>query len=54
MAHLLERREFGDVEVDALVLLAMVEIFGARPRTDTERDAAVLVVERGFLGHERR
>jgi hypothetical protein len=47
---LLAGREFGDVELDALVLLAIVEVFGSTPRTAVETDAALLVLERGFLG----
>jgi AcrR family transcriptional regulator len=50
MVALLAGREFGDVELDALLLLAIVETFGARARTATELDAALFVLERGFLG----
>jgi AcrR family transcriptional regulator len=53
LVHLLRGREFGDVEVDALVLLAFVEVFGALPRTSIELDAAMAVLERGFRGDER-
>lgn len=53
MAGLLAGREFGDVDIDALMLLALVEVFGSVPRSEGELEAALLVVERGFLGHGR-
>ena len=49
LAGLLADRGFGDVEVDGLLLLAVLEVFGSVPRSDVELDAALLVVERGFL-----
>jgi AcrR family transcriptional regulator len=50
MARLLTGRSFGDADLDGLLLLAMVEAFGSVPRSATEVDAAVHMVERGFLG----
>ena len=50
MVRLLQGRGFGDVEVDGLVLLAVVEAFGSVPREPVEVDAAVHVVQRGLLG----
>jgi AcrR family transcriptional regulator len=50
MARFLQGRPFGDLGVDALVLLAFVEAFGAVPREPAEVDAGVHVVRRGFLG----
>ena len=50
VARLLRARDFGDVEMDGLVLLALVEAFGSLPRQAAEVDAAVHIVERGFLG----
>ena len=50
MARFLQGRPFGDLDVDALVLLAFVEAFGAVPRHPAEVDAAVHIVQRGFLG----
>jgi AcrR family transcriptional regulator len=50
MARLLRPRGFGDVEVDALVMVALVDAFGVRERTDRVVEAAVEVIERGFLG----
>ena len=49
LAGLLADRGFGDVDVDGLLLLAVLEVFGSVPRSDVELDAALLVVERGFL-----
>lgn len=48
--RLVHGRGFGDTETDAVVLLALVEAFGARPRTAGEVDAVVRIVERGLLG----
>ncbi len=50
MAELLVGQGCGDPDVDGLLLLAVVEQFGSTPRTDAELEAALLVVERGFLG----
>jgi AcrR family transcriptional regulator len=48
MARLLRGSDHGDVEIDGLVLLAVVEAFGAQPREPVEVDAALHVVARGF------
>jgi hypothetical protein len=50
LARLLAGRSFGDPELDGVLLLAMVEAFGAMPRSTAEIDAGVRMVERGFLG----
>lgn len=50
MVRLLAGRTFGDVEVDAVVLLAVVEAFGAGDRGEADVEAALRAVERGFLG----
>jgi len=50
MARRLGGRDFGDVDVDGIVLLAIVEAFGSQPREPVEIDAAVHVIERGCLG----
>ena len=47
--RVLAGRDFGDVDADAIALLAFVEAFGAVPRRPVEVDAALHVVERGFL-----
>lgn len=50
MVRLLEGRSpAGDVDVDGLVLLAMIEAFGAGDRDPVDVDAALRIVERGFL-----
>jgi AcrR family transcriptional regulator len=50
MARLLAGRGFGDVEMDAVVLLATVEAFAYHEREPAELDAVVRMVERGFFG----
>lgn len=50
VARLLRGRPFGDHEVEAVVLLAVVETFGSTPRSAPEVDAAMHVLERGFVG----
>jgi AcrR family transcriptional regulator len=50
MAGYLAPRGFGDADVEAVVMVALLGVFGARPRPSTEVDAAVHIVERGFLG----
>jgi AcrR family transcriptional regulator len=54
MSHYLRARGFGDVEMDAVVVVALFGVFGARPRPATEVDAAVHIIERGFLGTHPR
>lgn len=49
MARVLRERTFGDIDAEALVLLAFVETFGYRARRPAEVDAALHVLERGFL-----
>jgi AcrR family transcriptional regulator len=50
LARLLAGRDGGDVEIDAMILLATVEAFGSAPADSADVDAAIRVVERGFLG----
>jgi len=50
MARYLLPRGFGDVEFEAVVMVALLGVFGARRRPATEIDAAARVIERGFLG----
>jgi AcrR family transcriptional regulator len=50
LAHALRPRGFGDADTDAIVLLSLLDTFGAQERPARVLDAAVLVVERGFLG----
>ena len=50
VARLMQGRTFGDVDVDAVVLLAVIEAFGSLPRDPVEVDAAIHVIEHGFAG----
>jgi AcrR family transcriptional regulator len=50
MVRFLQPREFGDVETEATVLVALLSAFGARERDTRTIDAAAHIVERGFLG----
>lgn len=52
MARYLQPRGFGDDDFDALVMVALLGVFGARTRTAAEVDAAALIIERGLLGTE--
>ncbi len=50
MVPILGGRGFGDVEVDAVVMVALLGAFGAQRRGAAAADAAAHVVERGLLG----
>jgi AcrR family transcriptional regulator len=50
MARNLRPRGFGDVEFEAVVMVALLGAFGARRRTPAEIDAAAHIIERGLLG----
>jgi AcrR family transcriptional regulator len=50
MARYLRPRGFGDVDMEAVVGVALLGVFGARPRPATGVEAGVHVVERGLLG----
>jgi AcrR family transcriptional regulator len=50
LVRYLQPRGFGDVDIEAVVMVALLGVFGARPRPSAEVDAAVHVVERGLLG----
>lgn len=52
MARYLGPRAFGDVDMDAVVMVALLGVFGARPRPPAEVEAAALLIERGLLGRE--
>jgi AcrR family transcriptional regulator len=49
-ADALGGRGFGDVDIDAVVLVALLGVFGARQRGTADVDAAVHIIERGLLG----
>jgi AcrR family transcriptional regulator len=50
LAQFLERRQFGDVDTDAVVMEALLSGFGARDRPPSMVEAAAHVIERGLLG----
>jgi AcrR family transcriptional regulator len=50
MVKFLGPRGFGDVETDAVVLVALMDAFGVQQRPARTVDAAVHIIERGFLG----
>ncbi len=51
MSQYLQPRGFGDVDVDAAVMVALLAVFGARERPAAEVEAAAIVIEQGILGH---
>ena len=50
MLQFLEPRQFGDAEVDALVLLSLVDAFASVERPPALVNGALRIIERGFLG----
>ena len=50
MARYLEPRGFGDMDMEAMVMVALLAVFGARERPPVEVEAAAHVIERGLLG----
>src|ERR1700722_17058071 len=50
MVPILAGRGFGDVDVDAVVMVALLGAFGAQQRGPAAVDAAAHVLERGLLG----
>jgi AcrR family transcriptional regulator len=50
MMRVLGDRGFGDVDVDAVVMVALLGAFGAQQRGAAGVDAAAHIVERGLLG----
>jgi AcrR family transcriptional regulator len=53
LARFLAPRGFGDVNTEAVVMVAFLDAFGARRRPPAAIDAAVRMFERGLLGRER-
>jgi AcrR family transcriptional regulator len=51
LRRFLRPRDFGDVDTEAVVMLALVSSFGTRERSAATIDAAAHVVEHGLLGH---
>ena len=50
VAGLLSTRRFGDPDFEAIVFVALLGVFGTRPRGPAEIDAAIDVIERGLFG----
>jgi AcrR family transcriptional regulator len=50
MARFLAPREFGDVDTEALVMVALLATFGTRGRSAPTIEAATHIIERGFFG----
>ena len=50
LARFLSPRGFGDADTDAVVLLALLDALGTRERPARTIDAALQLIERGFLG----
>ena len=50
MAVFLRPRGFGDLDAEALIMVAMLGAFGARPRSAPANDAAAHIIEQGLLG----
>ena len=49
MATMLSARALGDVDIDAVILVAIIEEFGSKTSTKAELDAVLLLIERAFL-----
>ncbi|OHV33361.1 MULTISPECIES: TetR/AcrR family transcriptional regulator [Pseudofrankia] len=50
IVHFLEPRGFGDVHAEAIVAMALLDVFGGRNHPTQTLEAAVHVIERGLLG----
>jgi AcrR family transcriptional regulator len=50
LSRYLHQRGFGDVDMDAVVMVALLGVFGARERSAADVDAAAHIIERGLLG----
>jgi AcrR family transcriptional regulator len=50
LVRFLRPRGFGDVDTEALVMVALLDAFGARRRAPSNADAAAHIIERGLLG----
>jgi AcrR family transcriptional regulator len=50
LSRYLQQRGFGDVDMDAVVMVALLGVFGARERSAADVDAAAHIIERGLLG----
>jgi len=52
MSSYLRPRGFGDIDIDAVVLVGLLGVFGTRLRPPAEIDAAASIIERGLLGRQ--
>jgi AcrR family transcriptional regulator len=50
LSRYLRPRGFGDVDMEAVVMVALLGVFGRQPRSAAEVDAAAHIIERGLLG----
>jgi AcrR family transcriptional regulator len=50
VSQCLQPRGFGDDDLDSLVMVGLLGVFGARRRPAPEIEAAAHIIERGFLG----
>jgi AcrR family transcriptional regulator len=50
VARYLRPRDFGDVDMEAVVMVALLGVFGTRQRPPLEIEAAAHIIERGLLG----
>jgi AcrR family transcriptional regulator len=50
MARYLAPRGFGDADTDAVVMVALLGVFGAQPRSTPGIESAARIVEQGLLG----
>ena len=50
VADFLRPRGFGDIEAEALVMVALLDAFGSRQRSSRTIDAVAHVIQRGLLG----
>jgi AcrR family transcriptional regulator len=50
LARFLQPRGFGDPDMDAVIMVALLSAFGSREQTPASVDSAAHILERGFLG----
>ena len=50
MVRFLAPRDFGDPDTEAVILVALLDAFGARERPAGTVNAAAYIIERGLLG----
>ena len=50
LVRFLQPRGFGDVDTEALVMVALLDAFGARPQATSTIPATAHIIERGLLG----